>query len=56
MNYYLMAYIVEEIVKPIKPSQAEKLIEKYKSGNGQLKISWVNVQAIIGKGRNMTDN
>lgn len=51
-----MARIVEEIVKPIKPSQAEKLIEKHKSGNGRVKISWVNVQADIGKGRNMTDN
>lgn len=51
-----MDYIVEETVKPIKPSQADKLIEKHKSRNGQLKISWVNVQADIGKGRNMTDN
>lgn len=50
-----MAYIVEELVKQIKPSHAEKLIEKHKSGNGQLKISRVNVQAAIGKGRNMTD-
>lgn len=56
MHYYLVAYIVEEIVKPIKPSQAEKLIEKHKSENGQLKSSWVNVQADIWKGRNMTDN
>lgn len=56
MHYYLMAYIVEEIVKPIKPSQAEKPIEKHKFGNGQLKISRVNVQAVIRKWRNMTDN